>query len=66
MKKIYSILVSLAFISACGSSTKPTESTKTDAEIADEIIKNIDDAKNDLINTTEETLTEVDSLLENL
>lgn len=70
MKKLLFIPV-LLFLSACGGSGSSGESQeeaiteKEEAEIVETISADLDEAQETLKNETEESLTEIDSLLEN-
>ena len=66
MKRTFSILALILIISACGGSSSKESNAKSDEQISTEIIESIDSQKDELSKKTNETLTEVDSLLQNL
>lgn len=66
MKNVIPTLVLIVIMSACGGSPSSKESSKEDDQIAEEIIESIEKEKTILSEKTNETLSEVDSLLENL
>ncbi|MFT6866745.1 MAG: PBP1b-binding outer membrane lipoprotein LpoB [Cyclobacteriaceae bacterium] len=65
MKNNLTIALLALILSACGGASNSNEK-QSESTFTDEIINNIDEQKNELIKTTDETLIEVDSLLENL
>lgn len=66
MKSLITVFACATILFSCGGGSSSQENTKSDEEIANEIIQTIDTQKEELSTSTEETLNEVDSLLENL
>jgi uncharacterized protein YcfL len=66
MKNVLTLFILSLMLAACGASSSSKETTKSEETITEELIEKIDSQKKELNLLTQETLTEVDSLLESL
>jgi hypothetical protein len=65
MKIIASIVLTI-FLFSCGGTTSSNENTKTEAQVVEEMILEIEKDQLELIEDKEKTIAEIDSLLNSI